>query len=118
VVAASVAGIEGVLIAGYGLVLFSAVDKQRLAMGVTTPVFFLLYGVALAYFAWACHRLRSWARAPLVLAQLIQLGVAWSFRGGPSTTVSVLLTVAAVIVLVGVFHPASLAALSDEHPAA
>jgi hypothetical protein len=117
VVAASVAAVEGVLLAGYGVVLFAAVDKERLAMGVTTPLFFLLYGVGLACCAWALSRLRSWARAPLVLAQLIQLGVAWSFRGGASTVVAVLLTVAAVLVLAGVFHPASLDALSEERPA-
>lgn len=116
VVAASVAALEGVLLAGYGLVLFTSVDKQRLAMGVTTPLFFLLYGAGLVYCAWSLSRLHSWARAPMVLAQLIQLGVAWSFRGG-LTGVAVILTVAAAVVLLGVFHPASLDALSRGRPA-
>jgi hypothetical protein len=47
-----------------------------------------------------------------VLAQLIQLGVAWSFRSGATAFVSVLLTVVAVVVLAGIFHPASLRALT------
>lgn len=110
------AAIEGVLLAGYGLVLFASVDKQRLAMGVTTPLFFLLYGAGLVYCAWSLSRLHSWARAPMVLAQLIQLGVAWSFRGG-LTGIAVILTVAAAVVLLGIFHPASLDALSQERSA-
>jgi hypothetical protein len=48
------------------------------------------------------------------MAQLIQLGVAWSFWGGSSTPAAVALAVVALVVLVGVFHPASLAALSDD----
>lgn len=82
-------------------------------MGITTSVFFLAYGVGLAYCAWAVTRLRSWARAPIVVAQLIQLLGAWSFLGGSTTTIAVVLALVAVLVLVGVFHPASLDALRD-----
>jgi hypothetical protein len=48
------------------------------------------------------------------MAQLIQLGVAWSGWGGSSTPAAVALGVVALVVLVGIFHPASLAALSDD----
>ena len=113
-VAASLVGVEALLLVGYGLVLLPAVRSERLAVGLTTPLFFLLYGAGLGYCAWAVSRLRSWARAPLVLAQLIQLGVAWSFRGGASTVVTVALALVAFVVLGGIFHPASIAALSDE----
>ena len=85
-------------------------------MGVTTPLFFVLYGVGLAFCAWSVRKLHSWARAPLVLAQLIQLGVAWSFRGGTATIVTVVLAAVAVLVLVGIFHPSSLEALSEDGP--
>ncbi|HET7387707.1 MAG TPA: hypothetical protein VFJ19_13700 [Nocardioidaceae bacterium] len=113
-VAASLAGLEAVLLVGYGVALVPAIHGSRLAMGVTTPVFFVVYGVALAWFAWQVARLRSWARAPLVLAQLIQLGLASSFWGGPSTVAAVIIGVVAVIVLAGIFHPASLAALAHD----
>ncbi len=116
VAAASLAGVEALLLVGYGIVLVPSVDTHRLALGVTTPLFFLLYGAGLGFCAWTLTRLRSWARAPLVLAQLIQLGVAWNFRGGASTAVTVVLALVAVLVLAGVFHPASIAALSDEDP--
>jgi hypothetical protein len=73
-----------------------------------------VYGGGLVAVAWFLLRLRSWARAPVVLAQLIQLGVAWSFRGGDSVAVAVALAVVAAVVLVGIFHPASLDALADD----
>ena len=80
-------------------------------MGVTTTLFFVVYGVGLGLVAWQLRRLRSWARAPVVLAQLIQICVAWSFRGGSTTLVAVALSVVAVLVLAGIFHPASIAAM-------
>jgi hypothetical protein len=80
-------------------------------MAATTSVFFLVYGVGLVVFARLLGRRRTWTRAPLVLAQLIQLGVAWSFRGGSTTAAAVVLAVVAVAVLAGVFHPDSMAAL-------
>ncbi len=49
-----------------------------------------------------------------MLAQLLQLGVAWSFRGGDTTWVAICLAVVAVIVLAGILHPQSVDALSDE----
>jgi len=73
-----------------------------------------VYGAGLTVAAWALLRARSWARAPVVLAQLIQLGVAWSFRGGASTAVAVALAVVAILVLGGVLNPASLRATEDD----
>jgi hypothetical protein len=49
-----------------------------------------------------------------VLAQLIQLGIAWSFRGGDTTLVAVALAVVALVVVVGLLHPASIDALDDD----
>jgi hypothetical protein len=115
-VAAAVVAVEALLLVGYAVVLLPALTSERLAMGLTTPVFFIVYGVGLAACAWALTRGRSWARAPVVLAQLIQIGVAWSFRGGASTAAAIALAVLAVVVLAGIFHPASLGALGDEEP--
>ena len=114
VVATSLAAVEGALLVLYGVVELTAVQGDKAAMGVSTALFFLLYGAGLVFCAWKTHRRESWARSPVVMAQLIQLGVAWSFWGGSSTPASVALAVVALIVLVGIFHPASLAALGDE----
>ena len=113
-VAASLVAVEGavlVLLAVAELVSLSAV---RLTMGLTTAMFFVVYGAGLLLCALMLHRRVSWARSPAVLAQLIQLGLAWSFRGEPTTLVAVGLAVVAVVVLAGIFHPASLEALSEE----
>ena len=72
---------------------------------VTTSLFFAVYGVGLLFCAWQLTRGQSWARSPVVLAQLIQLGVAWSFRGGDTTWVAIALAVVAVVVLAGFLHP-------------
>lgn len=112
-VAASLAALEAVVLVFQGVAELFAVSGERAAMGATTALFFLLYGVGLAACALAVARRRSWGRAPIVVAQLIQLLVAWSFRGGDTTWVAVALAVVAALTLVGIFHPASIAALAD-----
>ena len=52
---------------------------------------------------------RRWSRGPAVVAQLILLPIAWSFRGGVTTWVSVTLAALAIAVLVGLLHPRSTA---------
>jgi hypothetical protein len=44
------------------------------------------------------------------------LGLAWSFRGGSTTWVAIVLAVVAVVVLVGLLHPASIDALTEADP--
>lgn len=106
--------LEAVALLGVGASELGALSAARATMGVTTALFFGVYGAGLAACAWQLVRLRSWARAPVVLAQLIQLPVAWSFRGGSTTPVAVLLAAVAVLVLAGVFHPASIGALDRD----
>lgn len=96
------------------VVELATLSTTRLTMGVTTAVFFLAYGAALLGCALLLTRRVTWARSPAVLAQLIQLGLAWSFRGDPTTWVAVGLAVVAVVVLAGLFHPGSLDALAEE----
>lgn len=117
-VAASLAAVEGLLLVLYGVAELFALEVVRAVMGVTTALFFLVYGAGLVFCAWRMSRGASWARSPVVMAQLIQLGVAWSFRGGGSTPVALVLAGVALVVLVGVFHPASLRALGGDDAAA
>jgi hypothetical protein len=114
VVASSIVAVEGLLLLAYAVLELASIGTGRVAMGLTTSVFFAIYGAGLVACAWAVSRRQSWARSPIVLAQLIQLGVAWSFRGGDTTLVAVAIAVVAVVVLAGLFHPASLEALSDD----
>lgn len=115
-VAASLVAVEGGLLLVFAVLEVFNLGSGRVAMGITTTLFFALYGAGLVACAWALSHRSSWARSPVVLAQLIQLGLAWNFRGGDTTLVAVAIAVVAVVVLAGIFHPASLEALSDDEP--
>lgn len=113
VVAASLVAVEGLLLLGYAVLELASISSDRAAVAITTAVFFAAYGALLLAAAWAVTHGRSWARSPIVLAQLIQLGVAWSFRGGGTTVVAVVMALVAVLVLVGLLVPSSIAALEE-----
>ena len=85
----------------------------RLTMGLTTALFFAAFGVLLMACGWLITHGRTWARGPILLAQLMGLGLAWNLRGGDTTLVSVAIAVAALIVLVGMLHPASIEAINE-----
>jgi hypothetical protein len=112
VVAASLAGLEGLLVLGYGVLEATHVHAQRVAMGITTSAFFLILGGALAASAWLVGRGRPGARSPIIVVQVLLLGLAWSFRGGSTTWVAVALATLATLVLAGLLHPASTTALT------
>jgi hypothetical protein len=113
VVAASLVAVEGLLMLLYAVLEAANLSTERLSMGVTTSVFFAAYGAGLVLLAWQVTRGQGWARSPLLLAQLIQIGLAWSFWGGATTWVAVGLALVAVIVIAGLLHPASMEALRD-----
>jgi hypothetical protein len=110
-VAAAVMVAEGAVGLVLGVLEVFTTTSTRLAMGVTTAIFLLLYGAGLAVVGYGLSRAATWSRGPAVFSQLIQLGVAWSFRGGSTTWVAVLLAVAAVVVLGAVFRKSSSDAL-------
>jgi peptidoglycan/LPS O-acetylase OafA/YrhL len=114
VVAASLAGLEGLLVLAYAVVLADDIHSDRVTMGVTTSLFFALLAGLLVCCAWYVARGRTWARSPIVVVQVMALGLAWNFLGGSTTWISVALAVVAVVVLVGLLLPASIEALSDE----
>ena len=100
----------------FGVTEVASINGDRLLMGVTTTLFFTAYGVGLMFCAWGMHRARPWSRGPVLFAQLVWLGVAWSFRTGATTLLAVGLAVVAALILVGLLTPASLAALDrPEH---
>jgi hypothetical protein len=86
----------------------------KLAMNATTFAFFVIYGLFLLLCAWQLLRLRSWARAPVVLAQVFQIIVGAEFWGGRTSVVAVLAVLVALVTLVGLFHPASVRALAPD----
>lgn len=104
---------EALVFVGLAVSEIAAIQSDKAVMGATTSIFFLAYGGALALCARSLSHMRSWARAPIVVAQLIQLLVAWGFRGGQTTWLAVGLAAIALVVLAGIFHPRSIDALAD-----
>ncbi len=115
-VAASLAAVEGGLVVLFGLAELRSLSAERISSGLALSVFFVGYGAALIFCSWQLSRARTWARGPVLLSQLLQLLVAWSFWGGNTTWVAVSLGVVALIVLAGLLHPQSIDALNDEQP--
>ncbi len=112
-VAAGVLVLEGLACVVLGLIEAFNTSGGRLAMGVTSSVFLVVYGVALGLVGWGLSRAATWSRGPAVVAQLIQLGVAWSFRGGSTTWITVVLALLAVVALGAIFRRTSTEALTD-----
>lgn len=113
VVGVGLAFLEGLVLLGYAVLELVHTTSGRVGLAVTTAVFFTVLGSALVLCAWSLLRLHSWGRSPVVVIQLITLLTAWSFVGGDTTWVAVVLAVVSLTVLVCLFHPRSLAALAD-----
>ena len=109
--AAGMTFVEGLLTVLFGLTEAVQLDSDRLVMGLTTTLFFLVYGAALVVCSWGMNTLRPWSRGPVLLTQLVWLGLAWSFRDGRTFPVAVVLAIMAAIVLAGLLHPRSIDAL-------
>lgn len=118
-IAAVLAAVESVAAFVFAIVELASFDAERPSVAITTGVFLLLYAVGLAFAARGMWNLKRWSRSPIVLAQLIQLGLAWSFAGGETVWVTVVLAVPAVAVLVLAFLPSSTLVLygrrGDDH---
>jgi hypothetical protein len=111
-VAASLVAIQGVLLLAVGVLELVTISSERVSLGLSTAAFFIAYGGVLLVCARALTRQHGWARGPVLITQLIQLGLAWNVRD--VVVVAVVLAVAAVVVLAGMLHPASIRALSDD----
>ncbi|GAA1930997.1 hypothetical protein GCM10009737_36230 [Nocardioides lentus] len=107
-VAASLAALEALVLLGLAVAELLSTSGDRLLLGLTTTLFFLLYGGVLLAASWLVTRPVGWARGPVLLAQLIQLGLAWTVRDVVGVGVLVALVLVSVVVLVGMLHPASL----------
>ena len=103
-------------ILGLAVAELLSTSGDRLLLGLTTTLFFLLYGGLLLAGSWLVTRGVSWPRGPILLAQLFQLVLAWTLREEGTRGLAVLLVVSAAVVLVGMLHPASMGFLMGEEP--
>ncbi len=114
VVAASLTAVEAFVLAALGVLELANLRSVRLTMGLTTAAFFLAAAVGLAWCAWSLWKVRRWARGPVVMAQLIQLGLAWNLWAGSTKPLSAALAVVALVVIAGLVHPASTEVLEED----
>lgn len=113
-VAASLVALEAFVLVALGVLELANLRAIRLTMGLTTAAFFLVAAAGLAWCAWSLWKVRRWARGPVVMAQLIQLGLAWNFRDEPTTLIAIGLAAAALVVVAGLLHPATTQVLEED----
>ena len=109
VVAAAVLALEGLVGLAYAGFEVGQIRMSRAEVGVGVAILMAGFGVLLLAVARGVFRGKRWSRGPAVATQLILLPIAWSFKGGSTTWVSVALGALAIAVLVGVLHPRSTA---------
>jgi hypothetical protein len=110
--AASLVGVQGVVLVLLAILEFASVSSERLAMGLSTAAFFAAYGVVLVAAACGLWLRRGWSRGPVLITQLILLGLAWSMR--EHLAVAIGLAVCAGVVLAGLLHPDTIEALEGQ----
>jgi hypothetical protein len=114
--AAAIVSAEALTFGVLAVLELLAVSSDRVGLGVGATIFLLVVAAGLA---WAASRVavgESWARSPLVLAQLVQLGLAWNFRGDP-VWLTPAIALPAVAVLACLLAPPVTRALADDHGA-
>jgi len=109
VVAAALLALEGLVGLAYAAISVGQIRLSRAAVGVGVAILMAVFGVLLLLVARGVFLGRRWSRGPAVVTQLILLPIAWSFRGGVTTWVSVALALLAIAVLIGLLHPRSTA---------
>ena len=112
--AAVLVGLQGLSVGAFGVLELVSVDADRVALAVTTALFFLAFGGGLLLCARGLSRSRSWARGPVVATELIGLLLSFSFWGGATTAVAITLLVVCAGTLACVLHPASTRALAAD----
>jgi hypothetical protein len=107
--AAALLAFEALIGLGYAALEVGQVRMTRAAVGVGVAILMAGFGLLLLVVARGVFRGKRWSRGPAVATQLILLPIAWSFKGGSTTWVSVVLAALAIAALVGVLHPRSTA---------
>jgi hypothetical protein len=105
VVAALLVAIQAAGLLALAVLELASLSGDRLALGITTALFFAAVALGVGVCALGLTHARSWARGPVVATELLQLLTAWSFRDNGS--VALVLAGLAIVVLVCVLHPAS-----------
>lgn len=112
-IAAALVVVEALAILGYAGVQLSDVGGRQGALAASTGLFFGVYGGGQLLAARGLWNRYSWARGWVLVTQLVQLGLAWSLRGEPTTPVAAVLAALAAAVLAATLSPSATAAFRD-----
>ena len=100
------------------VVVFGVVElvshHSQFGFGVGAAAFFVVYGFGIGACGWGLLDLHRWARGPTLLIELLNLGLAWSLRGGDTWGAALALGIPSAIVLVCILLPASVEALEAD----
>ncbi|MFT4166861.1 MAG: hypothetical protein QM650_16610 [Microlunatus sp.] len=94
-----------------------ATEASRAVVGSGAAIILLAYAALLGVVARGVLRGRRWSRAPAIATQLIQLPIAWSFRGGETTWFAVLLAAVSLTIIVCLLLPGSTRAFVGQESA-
>jgi hypothetical protein len=108
-VAASLAGVQGLVLLILAVLELASVSASRPGVGLSAAAFFAAYGAVLTGAAVALWRRHGWARGPVLITQLIVLGLAWNLRDQVLAAAG--LAAVGVVVIAAVIHPDTIAAL-------
>jgi len=120
--------VAAVVVAGQALVFvtlavldLTGLVPGRVGVGIGIGLLLLVMGVGLLAAAWGLVQARHGARGPVVVAQLIGLGLAWSLRTpdantGDNRAVAVAIAVSALVVLGCLATGPARRALADDRP--
>jgi hypothetical protein len=107
--------VEALIFAVLAVLELLNVSSERVGLGVGVTLFLVVIAGGLLFAAWRIAHGDAWARSPLVFAQLLQLGLAWNFRGDASW-VAPTIAVPAVVVLACLLAPPVTRHLTEERP--
>jgi hypothetical protein len=107
VLAAAILALEGLVSIGFGILELTQAQASRLALGGGVGIIMVCYAALLVAVARGVVRGRRWSRAPGIATQLIQLPIAWSFRGAQTGLVGAALAASALTVLICLLLPSS-----------
>jgi len=99
--------IQSIGFIAFGAYEFTQVQPGRVMTGVITGVLLILWGLGLAAGGYAMLAGRMAARGPVAAAEIIQVPTAWSFLGGQTTWVAILMGITSLAILVLVVLPQS-----------
>ena len=109
VVAASLAALEGTALVVGGVLELFHIGSGSVSLAISLAVFFVAYGALLLAGAVGLYRVVAWPRGPVLISQLILLGLAWGLRDHIGA--ALVMAVVAVVTFAGLVHPASIEVL-------